>query len=176
MEENSAAIRILIVDDHPVVRSGLASMLSTQAGLLVVGSAPSGKEALALLDSVTADIILVDLRMPDMSGVETIRAIKARGCKAHMIVLTSFETDEDIYRAVEAGARGYLLKDTSQEEIAEAIRNLNANKRHLPPAIASRLAERMARTNLTPRELQILEMLAKGLTNKEIGRDIAPRN
>lgn len=168
--EKAETIRILIVDDHPVVRAGLTSMLGTQAGLLVVGSASSGQEALVMLAEVTPDVILVDLRMPGMSGVDTIRAIKARRPCPHIIVLTNYETDEDIFRAVEAGARGYLLKDTSQEEIAEAIRNVNANKRHLPPAIASRLAERMARSSLTPREHQILHMLAKGLTNKDIGR------
>jgi two-component system NarL family response regulator len=145
-------------------------MLRTQPGMVVAGSAASGQEALEMLEGAAPDVLLIDLRMPGMNGVETIRAIKAVRPNARMLVLTSYETDEDIYRAVEAGAHGYLMKDTSQEEIAEAIRNVSANKRHLPPSIAARLAERMARSSLTPRENEILQMLAKGLTNKEIGR------
>jgi two-component system, NarL family, response regulator len=162
-------IRILIVDDHPVVRAGLTSMLTTQPGLEVVGSASSGEEALAKIDETAPDLILLDLRMPGMDGLSTLRALGKRGVAAKTIVLTSFETDEDIYRAVQVGARGYLLKNTQQQEIVEAIRTVHAGKRHLPPRIAARLADRMTRSNLTARELEILEMLAKGLTNKQIG-------
>jgi len=163
-------IRILIVDDHPVVRAGLTSMLGTQPALFVVGSASTGQEALCMLDKFSVDVAIVDLRMPGMNGVEVIDAIKRRGPLRRIIVLTNFETDEDIYRAVQAGAHAYLLKDTSQQEIVEAIHLVHANKRHFPPQIAARLAERVARSPLTPREHQILQMLAKGLTNKEIGR------
>jgi DNA-binding NarL/FixJ family response regulator len=168
--QTSDTIRILIVDDHPVVRAGLASMLGTQAGMQVVGSASNGREALLLLAQVTADVMLIDLRMPGISGVETIREVKARKLTTRMIVLTSYETDEDIYRAVEAGAHGYLLKGTTQQEMLEAIRLVHGNKRYFPAPIAAHLAERMARSSLTPREHQILQMLVKGLTNKEIGR------
>jgi two-component system NarL family response regulator len=163
-------IRILIVDDHPVVRAGLASMLGTQAGVQVVGSASNGQEALALLERLPADVMLIDLRMPGMSGVDTIREVKSRKPATRMIVLTSYETDEEIYRAVQAGAHGYLMKGTTQQEMLEAIRLVHTNKRYFPPQIAGRLAERMARSSLTPREYEILRMLVKGLTNKEIGR------
>ena len=163
-------IRILIVDDHPVVRAGLASMLGTQAGLEVAGSASSGEEALEMVERECPDLLLLDLRMPGMSGIDMLLALKQRAATARVIILTSFETDEDIYRAIQAGAQGYLLKNTSQREMVEAIRTVHAGKRYIPRPIASRLAERMMRSNLTARELEILRMLAKGPTNKQIGR------
>jgi two-component system, NarL family, response regulator len=162
--------RILIVDDHPVVRAGLASMLSTHPDIEVVGSASNGEEAIALLETIAPDLILIDLRMPGMSGLETMRAIKLRKDPPRIIVLTSFDTDEDIYQAVGAGAQGYVLKSTSQDGLLEAIRLVRANKRYFPAHIAAQLTDRMARTDLTPREHQILQLVAKGLTNKEIGR------
>jgi two-component system NarL family response regulator len=160
----------MIVDDHPVVRAGLASMLITQPDIDVAGSASSGLEALALLEKITPDVILIDLRMPGMSGLEAIRAINARRDSTRIIVLTSFDTDEDIYQAVGAGAHGYVLKDAPQELLLQAIHSVHAGKRYFPADIAARLAERMARSNLTPRELQVLQLVAKGLTNKDIGR------
>ena len=163
-------IRILIVDDHPVVRAGLTSMLGAQPGLEVVGSASSGEEALAMLESHMPDVLLLDLRMPGMNGIDTLLAMKRSGILTRVIVLTSYETDEDIYRAVQAGTGGYLLKDTSRQEMVEAIRIVHSGKRYIPRRIASRLAERMTRSNLTTRELEILRMVAKGLTNKQIGR------
>jgi two-component system, NarL family, response regulator len=161
--------RILIVDDHPVVRAGLTSMLGTQAQLKVIGSVSNGEEAIETLRKNDVDILLLDLRMPGMSGIDTLLALKSNGVNVRVIILTSFETDEDIYRAVQAGAQGYLLKDTPLKEMVEAIRTVCAGKRYIPRQIASRLAERMMRTNLTARELEILGMLAKGLTNKQIG-------
>ncbi len=161
-------IRILIVDDHPVVRAGLTSMLGTQSELEVVGSVSSGEEALALLQQKDIDILLLDLRMPGVNGIDTMMAMKRTGTNARVIILTSFETDEDIYRSVQAGAEGYLLKDTTLREMVEAIRAVYAGKRYFPRQIASRLAERMMRINLTSRELEILKMLSKGPTNKEI--------
>ena len=163
-------IRILIVDDHPVVRAGLTSMLGTQAELEVIGSASSGEEALAKLSQVEPDVLLLDLRMHGMSGVDTLTAMKRSAHDTRVIILTSFETDEDIYRAVQAGAHGYLLKDTSLREMVEAIRTVHAGRRYIPRDIAARLAERMMRTDLTPREVEILKLLSKGPTNKEIGR------
>lgn len=163
-------VRIMIIDDHPVVRAGLASMLSTQPGIHVVASASSGVEALALLEKITPDVILMDLRMPGMSGLDAIRAINARPDAPRIIVLTSYDTDEDIYQTVGAGAHGYVLKDAPQELLLEAIHKVYARKRYFPPDIAARLTERMARSNLTPRELQVLQLVAKGLTNKDIGR------
>jgi two-component system, NarL family, response regulator len=166
-------IRILIVDDHPVVRAGLTSMLGTQAELEVIGSASSGEEALAKLSQVEPDVLLLDLRMHGMSGVDTLMAMKRSAHDTRVIILTSFETDEDIYRAVQAGAHGYLLKDTSLREMVEAIRTVHAGKRYIPRDIAARLAERMMRTDLTPREIEILKLLSKGPTNKEIGRALS---
>ncbi len=162
-------IRILVVDDHPVVRAGLASMLSTIAGLAVCGAASSGEEALKLIDAEQPDVLLLDLRMPGMTGIELLRAIRALPFPPRALVLTSYESDEEIYRAIEAGAHGYLLKSTPQAEIVAAIRAVHSGRHHIPPRIASRLAERMVRTALTQRELEILEMVVRGLTNKQIG-------
>jgi two-component system NarL family response regulator len=162
-------IRILIVDDHPVVLAGLTSMLGTQAGIEVVGSACSGGEAIEMLRAKHADLVLLDLRMPGMSGIDTLHALKRSKIGVRVIILTSFETDEDIYRAVQAGAQGYLLKDAPQSDMLDAIRAVDAGKRYFPRHIAARLAERMMRTNLTAREIEVLNMLARGLTNKQIG-------
>lgn len=164
-----SSTRILIVDDHPVVRAGLKSMLGTQAELDVIGAAPDGAEALAMVEEHAPDVLLLDLRMPGMSGVDTLLALKAAGRSVRVIILTNYETDEDIYRAVQAGAQGYLLKNTSLREMVEAIKTVHAGKRYIPRHIASRLAERMVRTDLTARELEILKLLSKGPTNKQIG-------
>jgi len=165
----TSTIRVLIVDDHPVVRAGLTSMLGTQPGIEVVGSASSGEEALEILAHRSVDILLLDLRMPGTNGINTLLAIKRQSIPVRAIVLTSYETDEDIYRAVHAGAGGYLLKDTPLREMLEAIHTVHAGNRYIPRHIAARLAERMMRSNLTTRELEILKMLTKGLTNKQIG-------
>ena len=163
-------IRILIVDDHPVVRVGLSSMLGVQSGLVVVGSAANGADAIELACKLSPDIILVDLRMPGMSGVELIQMMRRKQIPVRILVLTSFETDEDIYSTMKAGADGYLLKNTTQEEMVEAIRTVHAGRKYFTPHIAARLAERLSRAALTPREHEILSLLAKGCTNKEIGR------
>ncbi len=145
-------------------------MLSTQPDINVVGSASNGVEALALLETISPDVILMDLRMSGMSGLDAIRAVNLRPQPPRIIVLTSFDTDEDIYQSVGAGAHGYVLKDTPQEQLLEAIHLVHAGKRYFPADIAARLTKRMARSNLTPREHQVLQLVAKGLTNKEIGR------
>src|SRR5215469_6849768 len=128
-KDNSTKIRILIVDDHPVVRTGLTSMLGTQAELEVVGAASNGEEALALITRTTPDVLLMDLRMPGMNGIDLLRALHSYSNPPRVIVLTSFETDEDIYRAVQAGAHGYLLKSTMQQEMVAAIRAVHQGKR-----------------------------------------------
>lgn len=165
----SSPIRILIVDDHPVVLAGLTSMLTSQPDFEVVGSASSGEEALQMLAVRNADILLLDLRMPGMNGVEILQALRVNRITVRSIILTSFETDEDIYRSVQAGAQGYLLKGAPQANMIEAIHAVYNGKRYFPSNIAARLAERLMRSELTAREHEVLQMLARGLTNKEIG-------
>jgi DNA-binding NarL/FixJ family response regulator len=166
--QSSNIIRILIVDDHPVVCSGLTSMLSVQVGLEVIGSAASGEEALVIIQRDHPDIMLLDLRMPGMDGIGVLIALKKIERAPRVMVLTSFEKEEDIYRAIRAGAHGYLLKDTSESEMITAIQMIHAGKRYIPRHIAARLTDRMMRSDLTARELQILELLAQGSTNKQI--------
>ena len=168
-KETNGKISILIVDDHPVVRAGLASMLGTQESLDVVGAAWNGQEAFALIERHRPQVMLLDLRMPGMNGIETLQALRSFPEPPRVLVLTNFETDEDVYRAVRAGAQGYLLKSTTQQEMVEAIKAVAAGRYYFPPHIASRLAQRMSRSNLTAREKEILEMMSKGLTNKQIG-------
>jgi len=165
-ERSSGAIRILIVDDHPVVCSGLTSMLSAQTGIEVVGSASSGEEALAIIRRDGPDIMLLDLRMPGMDGIGVLNAMGKMEHTTRVVVLTSFEKEEDIYRAIRAGAQGYLLKDTTESEMVAAISVVNSGKRYIPRHIAARLADRLMRSDLTARELQTLELLAQGSTNK----------
>jgi two-component system, NarL family, response regulator len=167
--ETTRVIRILIVDDHPVVRAGLASMLSTIPGLAVCGAAASGEEALDLIHAERPDVLLLDLRMPGMAGIELLKALRALPVSPKTLVLTSYESDEEIYRAIEAGAQGYLLKSTPQAEIVTAIQAVHGGRHYIPPRIAARLAERMVRSALTQRELEILEMVVRGLTNRQIG-------
>ncbi|HEX4311439.1 MAG TPA: response regulator transcription factor [Acidobacteriaceae bacterium] len=166
-------IRIFIVDDHPVVVAGLTSMLGTQAGMVVAGYASGGEEAVEMLRAGVADLLLLDLRMPGMNGIDTLQALTRAKILIRTIILTSYETDEDIYRAVQAGAQGYLLKDAPQSDMVEAIWTVHGGKRYFPRHVAERLAERMMRTELTAREVEVLHMLARGLTNKEIGAALA---
>lgn len=168
-EKREHPIRIFIVDDHPVVVAGLTSMLGTQSGMIVAGWAAGGEEAVEMLRANCADLLLLDLRMPGMNGIDTLHALNRAGISIRTIILTSYETDEDIYRAVQAGAQGYLLKDAPQADMVEAIWVVHGGKRYFPRSIAERLAERMMRSELTARELEVLRMLARGLTNKEIG-------
>jgi len=169
-KQSNNQIRILIVDDRPVVCIGLTRMLSAHSGLEVIGSAPSGEEALAIVQQNRPDVLLLDLRMPGMDGIAVMHALKRIDAPPRVIVITSFEKDEDIYRSIRAGAQGYQLKDTTESEMVAAITVVDAGKRYIPRHIAARLADRMLRADLTGRELQILEMLAQGSTNKQIAR------
>jgi len=168
LKQESRSIRVLIADDHPVVRTGLTSMLSAQHQVEVIGSVSNGQDALVAAREQMPDILLLDLRMPGMGGIELLRALKQFRTTTRVIILSSFEADEDIYRSVQEGAMGYLLKDTPKSQMLEAIAAVHAGKRYIKGQIASRLAERMLRSSLTGRECEILEMIAKGLTNKQI--------
>lgn len=161
-------IRLLIADDHPVVRAGLASMLSCYPELEVIGGVAGGAAALAAIKQSPIDVLLLDLRMPEMSGVETIRAVKLITSPPKVVVLTSFETDDEIYQAILGGADGYLLKASSDEEILAAIHTVISGQRYLPPYIASRFAECTPRTQLSSSEIELLDLLAKGCSDSEI--------
>jgi two-component system, NarL family, response regulator len=163
-------IRILIVDDHPVVCAGLASMLAGHEEFEVVGSVASGERALAVIRQAGPAVILLDLRMPGMDGIAVLHALKSMASPPHALILTSFEKDEDIYRALRAGAAGYLLKDTTEAEMVAAITQVYEGKLYMPRHIAARLAARRMRSDLTGREQQILGLVAHGSTNKEVGR------
>jgi DNA-binding NarL/FixJ family response regulator len=165
-------IRILIVDDHPVVRAGLAGLLSSQPDFEVVGEAGDGQEALNMLERLEPDVVLMDLRMPGMDGVSAIRRIRAQR-KSQVLVLTTFDTDAEIVQAVEAGATGYLLKDVAREELFRAVRLTAKGEAVLSPPIAARLLGRMrsaSEEHLSNRELEVLGLVAKGFSNKEIAR------
>jgi DNA-binding NarL/FixJ family response regulator len=162
-------IRILVVEDHPIVRQGLVALLSVVDGVEVVAQASDGAEAIDLFSRHHPDITLVDLRLPKKSGVEVIQHIRSDYPQARFIVLTTYDGDEDIYRALQAGARAYLLKGMSVELLVSTIRSVHAGKSIIPPAIAQRLAERMATEQLTQREQGVLEQIVRGKSNKEIG-------
>ena len=159
-------IRIFLADDHPALRAGLAAILNSQSDMKVIGEAGSGRETLEA--RVGVDVYIIDLRMPEGDGVQVIRQLRKRDTSIKVLVLTTYDNEEDIFRALEAGARGYLLKDTTSDELVGAIRQVHAGEHHLPHAIASRLADRLVRPALTPRELDVLRLVAKGRTNKEL--------
>jgi two-component system, NarL family, response regulator len=165
----AARIRILLADDHPVVRLGLRTMLEAEPDLEVVGEAVDGAGAVAAFTEHRPDVILLDLRMPGMTGPEIITAIRKIAPEANIIVVTTYDADEDVFRAVQAGARGYLLKDTFAEGMLEAIRNVHAGRRLIDPAVAARLMDRLNEPSLTSREMGVLELVARGMTNREIG-------
>jgi two-component system NarL family response regulator len=166
------SIRVLVVEDHHVVRQGLVALLNVVEGLEVVGEAADGVEAIAQYRKHQPDIALIDLRLPRLSGVEVIERIRMETPNARFIVLTTYDGDEDIYRALQAGARAYLLKGMTSEELIAAIRAVHAGKSHIPPAIAQRLAERMGTEELTPREFDVLEQIVRGLSNKDIANEL----
>lgn len=161
-------IRILLADDHPSLRAGLAGILDSQPDFQVVAEAGSGRETLEKTALHPPDLVILDLRMPDGDGIQTLRVLAKSHPEVKVLVLTTYDHEEDIFAALEAGARGYLLKDTTREEIIAAVRRIHEGHRFLPQAIASRLADRMVRPGLTPRELDVLRLVSRGRANKEI--------
>jgi two-component system NarL family response regulator len=166
------AIRVLIVEDHAVVRQGLAALLKVVDGLDVVGEAADGAEAVAQFRKHKPDITLIDLRLPRMSGVDVIQRVRMETPQARFIVLTTYDGDEDIYRALKAGAKAYLLKGMTSEDLIATIHTVHAGKSHIPPAIAEKLAGRMGAEELTPREFDVLEQIVHGKSNKEIAAEL----
>jgi len=173
MPESRPPVRVLIVDDHPVVRAGLATLLRKEAGLKVTGSAHCGEEALDILKRSTVDVMLLDLRMPSISGIDLLNLLHKMEDPPLVLILSSYEYEEEIYRAVKAGARGYLSKNASRAEIVGAIEAVMHGGKYFPGNIATLIAEREERASLSTREIEILEMVSKGLTNKEIARVLA---
>lgn len=168
-------IRILIADDHPVVREGLSGMLAGQSGFEVIGLAADGDTAVKMHGALAPDVTLMDLRMPGLDGVGAIKAINAQQPSSRIIVLTTYDSDADILRAIEAGATGYLLKDAPREELFRAIRAAARGDSILAPAVAARLMTRIhapAEGNLSAREIEVLQLVAKGASNKEIGKSL----
>jgi len=163
------AIRILVVEDHHVVRQGLMALIGTVPGLEIVAEAADGNEAIRQFRQHQPDITLMDLRLPNLAGVDAIGAIRGEFPAARIIVLTTFDGDEDIYRALQAGARGYLLKGMDAEELIDAIRTVHAGKTRIPAPVAQRLAGRMGGQELTARETEVLKQIVAGKSNREIG-------
>ena len=169
MSTSPQPLRILLVDDHALLRAGLASVLSAQPGFVVCGEATDGEAAVLRFEELRPDVTLMDLQMPALDGVGAITKIRARHPEACILVLTTFDTDDDIERALRAGARGYLLKDAAVDELTSAIRAVHEGRTRVAPAVAAKLADRMTQVQLTMRELTVLRLLADGKTNKEIG-------
>jgi DNA-binding NarL/FixJ family response regulator len=168
MSGSSNEIRIMVIDDQAVVRQGFVALINTVPGMAVIAEGSNGQEAIELFRQHQPDITLMDLRMPVLGGVEAIARIRREFTNARIIVLTTYDGDEDIYRSLQAGAQGYLLKDMFFEELEDAIRKVHAGARRFPTVVAERLAERMTGSDLTGRELEVLEEIVRGRSNKEI--------
>ena len=166
-------IRVLVADDHLVVRMGLETLIHLQEDMCVVAEASSGREVVELYRTHRPDVTLMDLRMPGLSGAEAIAAIRAIDPRARVIVLTIHKGDEAVYQAVRAGAKGYLIKDVSSDVILDTIRAVHRGQRCIPADVASRVVDRMAQEDLTPREIEILKRVARGLGNKEIADELS---
>lgn len=169
------SIRVVLIDDHPIVRAGIAGMLAHTDGIEVVGEAANGREALGLIERVSPDVLLLDLRMPVMDGPELIRELRAQGNAVGILVLTTYDTDADILRATEAGANGYLLKDTSLADLIRAIEATSAGDTWLAPSVAAQVMKSLhgsGTEKLSTRELEVLRLVADGHSNKEIATEL----
>ena len=169
---STAQATVLVVDDHVLVRTGVANIISNEPDLQVVAEAANGVEAIAAFERFRPDVTLLDLRMPVMEGVEAVRQIRQRDPAARVIVLTTYDTDEDITRALKAGAKAYVLKDITASALIACIHDVLAGKTYLAPTAAAKLAEGVARVQLTPRELATLRLMADGRSNKEIAGEL----
>ena len=170
MDTGIREIKVLVVDDHPVVRLGLRTMLESEDGISVVGTSGTAAEAIAAVGELSPDVVLMDLRMPEMEGTQAIAELRRVYPSVRVLVLTNYESDEYITKALQAGALGYLVKNTPQEEIVRAVEKVARNERCIPPRIAQKLVETVGREPLSQRELEVLTLVAKGLTNKEIAQ------
>ena len=162
----------MVIDDQAIVRQGFVALINTVADMEVIAEGINGQQAIDLYRQHKPDVTLIDLRMPLVGGVEAINAIRREFPEARLIVLTTYDGDEDIYRSLQAGAKGYLLKDVFFEELETTIRTIHAGSRRIPPAIAERLAERMVASDLTSREMEVLKLIVRGQSNKEIGSSL----
>lgn len=165
-------IRVLLVEDHLIVRQGLQMLLAQDPEIEVAAAVGDGLAAISIFTTVLPDITLMDLQLPGLGGAETIKRIRAQHPEARFLVLTTFDGEEDIYRALQAGARGYLLKGMDPAELLAAVHTIHAGKRHIPSAVAEKLATRMSNEQLTTRELEVLGRIAEGRSNREIASDL----
>lgn len=175
MDTFQAEIGVLIVDDHPIMRVGIAAILNGQPGMSVVGQAGTAAEAVKLFRTLQPAITLMDLRLPDRNGVEAIREIRAFAPAARIVVLTTYEGDEDIHQALEAGARGYLIKGMSHTALVQALRRVHAGHRFLPNVVAEALSARIPGSHLSQREQEVLQLMFAGKSNREIAEELSIR-
>lgn len=168
----ATTIRVLSVDDHPLLREGISALVNSQPDMTLAGEAATGAEAIKIFKQLEPDVTLLDLRLPDMSGIDILIAIRSEFPEARIIMLTTFEGDVEIHRALQAGARGYLLKNMPPSELLDVIRQVHAGKKRIPAAIASQLAEHMSDETLTEREVEVLREVAGGNKNREIANKL----
>jgi two-component system NarL family response regulator len=171
-DKKKKRIRILIADDHTVVREGLVSLVKRKSDMVIVAEARNGREAVDLWKEHRPDVALLDLRMPELDGVGAIKEIRELDGNAHIVVLTTYDGDEDIYRAIKAGAKAYLLKDTARDALVDCVRKVHAGETYLPAPLAAKLAERVSGDALSRREVEVLQRMGAGKSNKEIGAEL----